>query len=87
MNEDWSGGAEPAGRELSRDCGGVCVRDSGWGLVFCFGKKALSFLEVVCSGKEDRLNRASCRLSVKISSLSTFTRNEKQLNMLLGFEV
>lgn len=54
------------------------------GRVLCFGKKALSFLHVIgLSGKEQlRLNRASSRLSVKISSHSAFTRNEKQLNML-----
>ena len=45
---------EPAGKELSGDCVGVCVCE-GWegGLVLCFGKEALSFLEVVgLSGKE-----------------------------------
>lgn len=64
-------------------CWCVCVWGAGW-LVLCFGKKALSFLEVIgLSGKEQsRLNRASSRLSVKISTHSTFTRNEKQLNML-----
>lgn len=36
---------EPAGKELSRDCVGVCVR--GGGLVLCYGMKALSLLEVV----------------------------------------
>lgn len=54
MNEGWSGGVEPAGKELSGDRGGVYVL-AGWrvgcagvegGLVLCFVKRALSFLEV-----------------------------------------
>ena len=44
---------EPAGKELSKDCVLVCVCVCGVGLVLCFGKEALSFLEVVgLSGKE-----------------------------------
>lgn len=43
MNEGWSGGVEPAGKELSGDRGGVYVRAGGWGargwrdagVVFC----------------------------------------------------
>lgn len=52
-------------------------------MALCFEKKALSSLVIGLSGKEEqRLNRASFQLSVKISSHSAFTRNEKQLNML-----
>lgn len=91
MNECWSGGVEPAGKELSREsaCVCVCVCKSGsrWGM--CFGNAALSSLAGLSGEDEWSHNKGSSALSAALSTRFIFTRNEKKrrLNKLSTFEV